>query len=405
MTSQGLDAHNSETIVAKANLALNVMRNTHPDIPKGNKFMSAKTLSKGDILFDMVSAEATVWLRREGICLEFMQGFGAMSEIKDHEHSCVVKNVLVGFHLSIESSHGVESTNDIPPNSILLAHWIKPIEWRFDSQCTAFMIVTFRTAEATNLAIRNNLYICGKRCTTRKLLPEPRCCYKCQAVGTHHIAAMCKEITDICDTCGGAHLSKMCTLKEADPEQHFCVNCKTHGHTSHDRLCPTYLHHTNELYARMPENLYKFFPTDNPNTWELAFPSQDAHQQDLPDNTEPSEWMQVSHKHHKKYTFPRLNTTIRPRTATSSNTIPLGQHQDKAPAPSQAKTPTQSFLDDHGMVKPARPGPLQQYCTPSQRQHADSYRSANAAAPRSQFSLLSTARPPPTMPKPDSTPV
>ncbi|KIM73988.1 hypothetical protein PILCRDRAFT_54979, partial [Piloderma croceum F 1598] len=189
------------------------------------------------------------------------------SEIKDREFSCVVENVPVGFLPSIESSSEVENTNNLTPKSILLARWIKLIEQRFRGQCTAFMILTFRTAEDTNRAIQNSLYICGKRCNTWKLLPEPRRCFKCHAINARHIAANCKEISDICDSCGGAHLSKECALKDEDPSKHFCINCKTHGHGTHDRLCPAYLKQCTKLYEQMPENLYKFFPTANPRTW------------------------------------------------------------------------------------------------------------------------------------------
>ena len=83
--------------------------------------MSAKTLAKGDILFDMDSPESVEWIRKEGTRVEFMRGFGAMSEIKDREHSCVVENVPTIFYPSLESSAEVETTNRLTPNSILLA--------------------------------------------------------------------------------------------------------------------------------------------------------------------------------------------------------------------------------------------------------------------------------------------
>jgi len=272
MASQGLDNQDPQVIVTKANLALNAMKVTHEDIPKGIQFMSAKTLAKGDILFDMDSSVSVDWIRKEGIRMEFMQGFGAMSEIKDRELSCVVENVPIGFHPSAESTLEIESVNGLTPKSITLARWIKPIEHRFEGQRTAFMIITFRTAEDANKAIRNSLYIYGKCCITRKLLPEPRRCYKCHAINAQHIAANCKEITDICHTCGGAHLSKNCQLKDDNPDKHYCINCKTLGHSARDRLCPVYIKHCNDLYNRRPENLYKYFPTDNPNTWELVHP-------------------------------------------------------------------------------------------------------------------------------------
>jgi hypothetical protein len=372
MASQGLDSHDPQTIVAKANLALKAMTSSHNDIPKGIQFLSAKTLRRGDIVFDMDSPQSAEWLRKEGVRIEFMQGFGAMSEIKDREHACVIENVPVNFYPSIELVREVENTNNLTPNSILLTRWIKPIERRFSGQRTAFMIATFRTAEDANYAILNNLYICGKRCTTRKLLPEPRRCFKCHAINSRHIAANCKEITDICDTCGGAHLPKDCTLKDEDPSRHFCINCKTHGHGARDRLCPTYIKQCNNLNTRMPENLYKFFPTDNPSTWELADSSQDIHLHPSPDNAN-DDWTPVTHKKRKQYPYlnaqPQDQPNNRNKTTitTAANSVPLGQRK-------------QAHLDDMGIAS-TRPGPTQQYRTPSQRQQAEDHRASQQNPP------------------------
>jgi hypothetical protein len=136
----------------------------------------------------------------------------------------------------------------------------------------------------------------------------------------------------------------------------------------------------------MPENLYKFFPTDNPNTWELSDPSQDD--QHSPNDDEHNGWNPVTHKKHKQYTFaqPQRQPENRNKTATNTNAIPLGQRKDK----------TQTFLDDMGINNPARPGPSQQYRTPSQRQQADDYRASQTDAHRSQ-------PPPPPPPPPTNT--
>ena len=120
MSSQGLDNQDPHIMVTKANLALTAMKSTHDDIPEGIQFMGAKTLAKGDILFNMNSPESAEWIRKEGVRMEFMQGFGAMSEIKDREHACVVENVPIGFHPSHESTLEVEATNHLTPKSIIL---------------------------------------------------------------------------------------------------------------------------------------------------------------------------------------------------------------------------------------------------------------------------------------------
>jgi hypothetical protein len=395
MPSQGLDNQEPHIIVAKANLALTAMKSNHDNIPEAIQFMSAKILAKGDILFDMNSPESVEWIRKEGNRMEFMQGFGAMSEIKDREYACVVENVPIGFHPSHESTLEIETTNDLATKAISLARWIKPVERRFEGQRTAFMIINFRSADDTNKAIRNSLYIRGKRCITRKLLPEPRRCYKCHAINAHHVAASCREITDICDTCGGAHSPKECQISHDDYDKLYCVNCKIHGHAARDRLCPTFTKHCNDLNARMPENLYKYFPTDKPSSWELYHhPTPDPYTQH-PTNDEPEEWTQATNKK-KKYNYPK-NTKVYTNTATlypnstnatSANAIPIGSHAHR----SQPQTHTQTFLDDLGIANSTRPGPSQQYRTPSQRQRAENHRATNSLPQRSTFSPLSAAQ-------------
>ena len=73
MTSQGLNDQDPQTLITKANLVLTAMKATHNNIPNAIQFMSAKTLAKGDILFDMDSPESAEWIRKDTICLGFMQ--------------------------------------------------------------------------------------------------------------------------------------------------------------------------------------------------------------------------------------------------------------------------------------------------------------------------------------------
>jgi hypothetical protein len=140
----------------------------------------------------------------------------------------------------------------------------------------------------------------------------------------------------------GAHPSKDCHLKDNDPAKHYCINCKTHGHATHDRLCPAFLKQCNELNTKMPENLYKYCPTNNPITQERLDPSKNDQQQ-LSDIEENNGWTQVMNKRQKQYTStqPQRPADNHNKTATSTNTVPLGQRKDKM----------QTFLDDMGMGK------------------------------------------------------
>ena len=50
-----------------------------------------------------------------------------------------------------------------------------------------------------------------------------------------------------------------------------CANCTENvkGHGAADRNCPTYLKEKGKLHEHIPENKYRFFPTNNPHMWQL----------------------------------------------------------------------------------------------------------------------------------------
>src|ERR1700677_4192574 len=120
----------------------------------------------------------------------------------------------------------------------------------------------------------------------------------------------------------------------------------------------------------MPENLYRYFPTNNPSTWELMEPSKDNHTTYATNNTpngnnNHNDWTHITHEKHKQYTFipTKAPTNNRNNPTTNTNTIPLGRHLET----------TQTFLDDLGFTNPTRPGPMQQYRTPSQQQRTETH--------------------------------
>lgn len=173
-----LDGQDPYVLVTEANLALSTMKTNHDHIPPNILFMSDE---------------------------------------------CNLCKVLAKTANTPASSRTSLSASTHPLSPTLKLHpltTLPPIRsgqtnrTTFEGQRTTFMILTFPTAKDANKAIKNNLYILGKRRTTRKLLPEP---HHCHSINTQHIATTCKEISDICNSCGGAHLSRDCSLKGEDP--------------------------------------------------------------------------------------------------------------------------------------------------------------------------------------------
>ena len=94
---------------------------------------------------------------------------------------------------------------------------------------------------------------------------EPRRCLKCQVKGANHLTAECNKPT-ACRTCGKEHRTAECS--EEDKTKFWCTNCKTHGHTSWDQMCPRFMETSRRLARLNPESMYIYFPSDEMWTWE-----------------------------------------------------------------------------------------------------------------------------------------
>ena len=95
--------------------------------------------------------------------------------------------------------------------------------------------------EATNHIIRDGIVIAGKRSWARQLHRELRRCLKCQSLSANHLAAECKQ-PNVCGTCGKEHRTAKCEVEDSNPE------------------------HT-----------YRFFPNQEPWTWEQT--SDEGHRE------------------------------------------------------------------------------------------------------------------------------
>ena len=85
-----------------------------------------------------------------------------------------------------DTLRAMERENDLPVNTIQPIQWIKPLERRSPDQHTAHTIIEFFRPAETSLAIKNDLLILGKRCSSQELLLEPTQCMKCQSFRGHY---------------------------------------------------------------------------------------------------------------------------------------------------------------------------------------------------------------------------
>ena len=249
-------------LVTKANLAVTFMGTNEKD--SDELFIGVRKLANGGILFDMESLDSAKWIQDNKNA--FIEKFSSAAVVKERAISVIVKYVPIRHSPgALSECRKIEWDSRLPPNTITSTRWVKPIQHRTQGQQTAHIIAKFSTVKATNLSIRDGLLIAGKQTWARKLKMEPRHCLKGQKLGARHMAAECKDV-EICGTCGKNHRTAHCD--ETDPTKFKCANCNTLGHASWDHTCPKFLAACNRLEKNNSESKYKYFPDNNPWTWE-----------------------------------------------------------------------------------------------------------------------------------------
>ncbi|KAJ6570536.1 hypothetical protein DFH09DRAFT_1080093 [Mycena vulgaris] len=186
----------------------------------------------------------------------------------------------------------IEDANGLDRGALVQARFIKPPARRHPGQRSAHAIFGFASAASANHVIRHSLFVDGRR-----------------VVGTNHTAATCPSIHDVCARCGEMHRTDACTKGD---EERACANCRAakrtyHGHGAADCSCPSLATYSSATRARTfddalmcfdprspnsannkvqfalernPDAKYRFFPTDDPESWEgigdVVHTNQDA---------------------------------------------------------------------------------------------------------------------------------
>ena len=264
-TNDPLKELNEIELVTKANEALDLSKNS--STPLNSKFLGAKKLSNGGIVFDLNTANAASWVKENRN--EFAKNLGAMSIIKDQAATVLVEYIPIA-HLpdALAECWKIESESGIHNHALISTRWIKSPEQRMPGQHFAHVIAKFKDINSANYAIRDGLIIAGKCVWARKLNKEPRRCLKCQKINVKHFVAECNGM-ETCATCGGEHRVVQCT--ERNSGKVYCVNCKSNDHPSWNRLCPSFIALSKKMECQNPESSYRYFPTDEPWTWEQLY--------------------------------------------------------------------------------------------------------------------------------------
>ena len=126
----------------------------------------------------MNSAEAVAWRKDKDIHPLFMQHFSAMSMLKEHECRTLAEFVPVSFTPdALAAIERIEQDSGAPAGGLIRVEWAKLPERRHALQKLAHLKLFFSSAEATNYAIKNGLYIAGKKVGVWKMTQEARRCF------------------------------------------------------------------------------------------------------------------------------------------------------------------------------------------------------------------------------------
>src|SRR5271155_67219 len=277
---EGIEGTQGETnvltpklLVAKANLAIDLMANLDPDSvankPKDAKIVSAKVLSNKGVVFEAANEETATWLKTERRAKAFTASIGSQANLKKRTFHTVIEFVLTSLNDQLSSLlQSIETDNSLDNNSIISARWMRvPGNWRED-QKSAHAILTTDSLSTANSILKNGIVIEGSRLQARKLEEEPKRCFKCQKFSTKHMAANCSEIANWCPNCAGPQSADECRVKNRNG--YACIGCRSKKlpdhHAAWDRRCPSYVEEKAKIQDRHLEYNYKYYLSDKPWT-------------------------------------------------------------------------------------------------------------------------------------------
>ena len=173
------------------------------------KVVAAKVLENGGVVIEMESEDVVEWVRLEDIKMAFEENFRGSAKIKDQLFQVVMNFIPVTLRDSMEACiPKIEADNHLSPDTIVKCKWLKSPKFWSKGQHFAHALIALKGRLEASLLIQQGIIVEGQRFKVRKLMEEPKRCFKCQQLG--HMATGCKEIHEICSNCTGAHTGREC---------------------------------------------------------------------------------------------------------------------------------------------------------------------------------------------------
>ena len=230
------------------------------------RFVGVKKLANRGIVFDLDTQEevGVIQSHREG----FLCKFSMSAVVEEWAVSVIVEYIPVSHVLdALAEQARIECNSGIPQSMLITTRWIKPIQRCSPGQQSVHLIACFSTTAAANITIRDGLVIVGKHTWARRMRRELQRCFKCQkyaSIWQLHVRSR-KHVVHVCVQ---SNTEQQPARRQTQTSSAVLIVMSWGMHASWDRTCLKFIRASKRIERGDLESTYKFFPDENPWTWE-----------------------------------------------------------------------------------------------------------------------------------------
>ena len=215
------------------------------------------------LLIEANTSTAADWIKLNATRI-FKPLIGHPVKTLGRHHPVIARFMPILFQTDEAGTRDLESSANLPENSISQVTWIKNPERRAAGQQVANLKIICNSAETANSLIMGSGRIShlGSQIQFHKDIKAPGTCSKCQEYG--HSATNCKSENPACAKCGETHQTSECQTRTTK-----CTPCGSKKHQTNDVKCPERIAREEAILTKKPELLTPYYITAERWTWGL----------------------------------------------------------------------------------------------------------------------------------------